>query len=225
MSETPPSLEEQLATAARESARDDELLERLAAAQLTPAERLELERRASSDPALRQAIELCQPLPVEAREQLVRRLGGNVISLESRRSRRWVVGGLALAATLTAVVLPKLLSPGEGPHYTLEASGDALVRSTPSAGPLTVSRESRLTLVARPARSVPPPSRVLVSVSPAGTLAFHPLEVDAERSPEGAVRVVLDGAKVGPPGAYLLRLELGEGTEAVTLETSVELTP
>lgn len=229
MSETPPSLEEQLAAAARESTRDDALLERLAAGQLTPAERLELERRASVDPDLRQAIELCQPLDAASRERVVHRLTegrSNVVALEPRRARRWVMGGLALAAGLTAaIVLPRLLGTSPATNYTLEASGDATQRSAPSDGPLKVSAGSRVVLVARPASATTPPGHVQASIAPGAGGSFQPLEATVDRAPDGAVRVVLEGSTLGAPGAYRLRLVLGEGDTAISLETSLELTP
>lgn len=225
---TPPPLDEQLAAHARERRRQDELLEALAAGTLTASERAELDTFAATDADLRATIELCHPLDASRRDKIVEQLvaPSNVVPLRPRAMRRWVVGGLALAAGLSvAVCLPSLRREPAVVAYSLEASGDAELRGTAQPAVPKVSPASRLTLVARPAHSTPPPTVVRVHVAPAATRQFRELDAAAERSPDGAVRIEVAGASLGAAGPVVVKVTLGEGGHQTILETPVDLTP
>jgi hypothetical protein len=229
MTTPPPSLDEQVAAHAREQRQDDERLEALAAGRLTSAERQELERRASDDPELRAALELCQPLDEDARARIIDGTSATpskVVSLRARAARRWVTTGLALAAALGAtVLLPRLLQGRSSAQYTLEVSGDAEMRGAAREGLVKVSRLSHLTMVARPVRAVGAPPTARVFVTTASGPERRAIDVAPEISPDGAVRFVVEGARLGSLGPCVVTLVIGEGARAATLEAQVELVP
>ncbi|MER2559942.1 MAG: hypothetical protein ABTQ32_04440 [Myxococcaceae bacterium] len=212
MNETPPSLTEQLAELAREVSADDVLLERLAAGELSPAERLDLERRAANDPALREAIALHRPLDAARRDAIVDRL---VTPAPVRRGALVAAAGLiAIAASVTLFVFTRPAAV----TYTLEATGEAAVRGSDTAGAVHLGPGSKLRLLARPASPNPGVAARLFVKSPDLRFVEAPIAVSAD----GAVRVELAAEQLQlPPGRSLVGLEVG----ATRLETWVEWAP
>lgn len=229
MTSSPPPLPEQLAAMARETVADEQLLERYAAQALSPAERLELERRAELDSGLRAALALYRPLDAASRDATVERV---MATSTSARKRRIAAGALvAVAASLTAFAF---FAQGQAAvAYQLEASGESTGRgstidnATAAAADspvIALTEGSTLKLVARPAKDVDGPVSARVYIKNLGATDVTWVDLPVEVSPGGAVRFEAAVEKLLPSrGRYVVGLDLGHQLGRV--ETRVEWKP
>jgi len=176
--------------------------EALARGELSPEEVSELERRAETDPATAELLELYRPLDAEARSRIAERLVPTVVTQGSVQSvipiwKRvpWVVVPVAAAALVMLWLMqPTKLSPLPGYSATAEG-GQSTVRSTLSdAGFVVLKPDSTLTLVLRPATEVKGPVTARFYAKQGDRLDV--LALEAEAAAAGALRVKRTAAEI-----------------------------